>query len=313
MSESSPKIAVTPPAFCKSKTLRTELTGVFPNSVFNDKDRYLTEAESVEFFKDADAVVVGRDLVNENVLSALPRLKIVSKYGIGVDNIDQDALERHGVVLGWTAGVNKRSVAEMTLCFMIGLCHNVFREGYKLKQNGWREDGGRQLTGKTVGIIGCGHIGKEVIHLMRPYHCRVLVRDILDMSEFCRTAEAVEAGLDELVRESDIISLHVPLTEQTRHMIDAPVLEAMKSTAFLINTSRGEVVDQQALKAALLGGTIAGAALDVFGKEPPDDPEFLACPNLMATPHIAGNTVEAVESMGRAAIDHIKFFFERGG
>lgn len=309
MDKKTAKVVATAPAFCESALLRAELSRLFPNSEFNDKGCYLPESELIEFLKNADAAVVGRDPINEKVLTALPRLKIIAKYGVGLDNVDREALRRHHVALGWTPGVNRLSVAELTLCFMIGLYHKAFSGGDLLKRQIWRKDGGRQLTGKTVGIVGCGHVGAEVIRLLAPFNCRILVRDILDKSEFSRTHGAEEVGFEDLIRRSDIVSLHVPLTEQTQNMIDEKVLSRMKSSAFLINTSRGEVVDQPALKKALQKETLAGAALDVFAEEPPRDAEFLACPNLMVTPHIGGNAVEAVEAMGLAAITHLVEFF----
>lgn len=259
---------------------------------------------------DAEGAIVGRDPVNENVLQALPNLKIIAKYGVGLENIDQEALGRHNVKLGWTPGVNRLSVAELTLSFMIGLCHNVFSGGFALKHNDWRKDGGFQLTGKTVGLLGCGHVGSEVARLTAPFKCRVLVRDVVDKSEFCRRLGAVQTGFDEMVERADVLSLHVPLTDATVNLIDKRVMRRMKPTAFLINTSRGEVVDEAALKTSLMNGVIAGAALDVFSQEPPEDSEFLALPNLMTTPHIGGNTLEAASAMGRSATSHLKNFFE---
>jgi phosphoglycerate dehydrogenase-like enzyme len=309
MDNSSIKIAVTPPAFCKSDLHRGELTRCFPNTTFNEKDRYLSEPELIEFLQDAQGAIIGRDPVNENVLKSLPGLKIIAKYGVGLDNIDQDALNRHKVKFGWTAGVNSLSVAELTLGFMVGLCHNAFSRGFALKRNQWLKDGGFQLTGKTVGVIGCGHVGSEVVRLLAPFKCRILVRDIVDKEKFCQKHGAIVANLDEVIEQSDIITLHVPLTETTSNLFDEPVLRRMKPTAFLINTSRGEVVDQSALKMSLKEGMIAGAALDVFAQEPPADSEFLALPNLMVTPHLGGNTLEAVESMGRSAIEHLQKFF----
>jgi phosphoglycerate dehydrogenase-like enzyme len=309
MSVSSIKIAVTPPAFCKSDLHREELSRLFPATQFNEKDRYLSEAELIEFLQDAEGAIIGRDPVNETVLKSLPGLKIIAKYGVGLDNIDQSAMARHQVKFGWTAGVNSLSVAELTLCFMIGLCHNTFSKGFALKQNQWQKDGGFQLTGKTVGVIGCGHVGSEVVRLLAPFKCRILVRDILDKKQFCQQHDAVTASLDAVIEQSDILTLHVPLTDATNNLIDSTVLRRMKPRAFLINTSRGEVVDQPALKVALMKGTIFGAALDVFAQEPPSDSEFLFLPNLMVTPHLGGNTLEAVASMGRSAIEHLKQFF----
>ena len=311
MTRTTPRVAVTPPPICNSSTLRDELSALFPQPLFNDTGRYLTEDELIRFAGEADALLVGRDAITDKVLSALPQLKIIAKYGVGLDTIDQDALKRHSVELGWTAGVNRRSVAELTLSFMLGLCHNVFRSGSALKEGQWVKDGGHLLQGKTVGIVGCGNIGKEVIHLLQPFGCVVWVRDILDRSEFCKETGALEKSLEEVLAGADITSMHVPLTEETRHMIDATSLSRMQSTAFLINTSRGDVVDQAALKEALLKETIAGAALDVFSQEPPEDEELLACPQLMVTPHIGGNAVEAVEAMARAAFQHLKEYFGR--
>jgi D-3-phosphoglycerate dehydrogenase len=309
MTRATPRVAVTPPPICRSSTLRDELSALFPQSTFNETGRYLSEDELIRFAGKADALLVGRDGITDKVLSALPQLQIIAKYGVGLDTIDQDALKRHSVELGWTAGVNRRSVAELTLSFMLGLCHNVFKGGWFLKQGQWVKDGGHLLQGKTVGIVGCGNIGQEVVRLLQPFGCVVWVRDILDRSEFCKETGAIEKSLEEMLAGADIISMHVPLTEETRYMINAASLARMKSTAFLINTSRGDVVDQAALKEALLKETIAGAALDVFSQEPPEDAELLACPQLMVTPHIGGNAVEAVEAMARAAFQHLKEHF----
>ncbi len=311
MTRKTPRVAVTPPPICNSAALRDELSGLFPQPYFNDTGRYLTEDELIRFAGEADALLVGRDGITDKVLSALPQLKIIAKYGVGLDNIDPDALTRHSVELGWTAGVNRRSVAELTLSFMLGLCHNVFKGGWALKQGQWVKEGGQLLQGKTVGLIGCGNIGKEVVGLLKPFECRVWIRDILDRSEFCKETGALEKSLEEVLGGADIISLHVPSTEETRYMINATTLSRMRPTAFLINTSRGDVVDQSALKDALMKETIAGAALDVFDQEPPEDAELLACPQLMVTPHIGGNAVEAVEAMARAAFQHMKEYFSK--
>ena len=311
MTRITPRVAVTPPPICNSSTLRDELSDLFPQTLFNDTGRYLTEDELIGFAGEADALLVGRDRITDKVLSALPQLKIIAKYGVGLDNIDSEALKKHQVELGWTAGVNRRSVAELTLSFMLGLCHNVFSGGWALKQGQWTKEGGRLLQGKTVGIVGSGNIGKEVVRLLKPFECSVWIRDILDMSEFCKEAGALEKSFEDVLSGADIISLHVPLTEETRQMIDAAALRQMQPTAFLINTSRGDVVDQAALKDTLLKENIAGAALDVFSQEPPEDAELLACPRLIGTPHIGGNAIEAVEAMARAAFQHLKDYFNK--
>ncbi|QPJ60487.1 MAG: phosphoglycerate dehydrogenase [Candidatus Nitronauta litoralis] len=308
----SPKIAVTPPAICRIPHLRDNISRLFPETVFNESSQYFDEKGLVRFAGEADALLVGRDPVTAAVLDQLPSLKIVSKYGVGLDNIDEPALETRSIALGWEGGVNRRSVAELTLAFMLSLCHNVWVTGSCLKQGEWFKDGGTELSGKTIGIVGCGNVGQEVVRLLKPFGCRVLVRDILPMSDFCRQFLAEEVGWERVISESDILTLHVPLDDSTRSMIDELTINKMKPTSYLINTSRGEIVDESALKDALLIKKLGGAALDVFSQEPPQDSELISLPNLMVTPHIGGNAREAVEAMAQSAIANLQKFFGKG-
>ena len=307
---SNPKVAVTSVSFGGSAVLREELLRVFPNSIFNELGKKLSGQILNEFINDADAAIVGTETIDETTLNGTANLKIISKYGVGLDSIDQDLLKNRNIILSWTVGVNRRSVSELTLCFMLWLCRNIFESGFKLKNSDWEKEGGHQLSGKTVGIIGCGHTGSDVVRLLAPFGCNLLVRDIVDKSNFCQEQGASQVSLEAVLEQSNIISLHVPLTKQTHQMVNANFLQKMKSTSFLINTSRGQVVDQDALKTALMQGDISGAALDVFAEEPPIDKDFLSLPNLMVTPHIGGNAIEGVEAMGRAAIQHLVSFFE---
>ena len=309
MDEWTPRVAVTPPAFCKSQSLKTELLGHFPNAVFNEKDRYLSGPDLVDFLTDADAALIGRDPINTELIRSLPKLRMISKYGVELDNLDPEALSRARIELRVTSGTNRRSVAELALGFMIGLCHNMSSGSEELKSGSWRREGGQELTGKSIGIIGCGNVGQELVRLLQPFQCKIWVRDIADRSGFCREFGAVETGFDEIIEEADIITLHVPLTENTENLIDKSVLAKMKPSAFLVNTSRGRVVHQGDLHQALVSGEIAGAGLDVFWEEPPVETEFLQLPNLMVTPHIGGNSREAVEAMGRAAIQNLVEYF----
>ena len=299
MDERTPRVAVTPPAFCKSPSLKTELLDHFPNAAFNEKDRYLAGPELVDFLADADAALIGRDSINTELIGSLPKLRMVAKYGVGLDNLDQEALSCAGIELRVAFGTNRRSVAELTLGFMIGLCHNMSSGSEELKRGVWHREGGQELTGKSIGIIGCGNVGQELVRLLQPFQCRIWVHDIADRSKFCRKFGAVETGFEEIIEEVDILTLHVPLTENTENLIDKSVLATMKPSAFLINTSRGRVVNQGDLHQALVSGEIAGAGLDVFWEEPPIETEFLQLPNLMVTPHIGG----------RAAIQNLVDYF----
>jgi len=305
-----PRVAVTSTSFGKSAILRKELKRVFPNCYFNERGQPYSGTALINFLKDADAAVVGTESITDQVLSQANKLKIISKYGVGLDNIDQMSLKKRNIALGWTGGVNRRSVSELTLCFMLGLCRNIFTSGYSLKNSKWEKEGGWQLSGKTVGIIGCGYIGSDVIKLLEPLECKILVYDLVDKSEFCKEHNAIQTNLKNLTANSDIISIHVPLTALTREMINKKFINQMQTTAYLINTSRGGIVSQNDLKNALIMNKIAGAALDVFAEEPPSDDDFLLLPNLMVSPHIGGNAKEAIEAMGRSAINHLVSFFE---
>ena len=308
--DSNPKVVVTSRSFSKSSVLRQELLKVFPNSVFTDHHQKLLKEKVTDLIGDADAAIVGVESIDNSVLKHTTNLKIVSKYGVGLDNIDLESLKSRNIFLGWTGGTNKRSVSELTLCFMLGLCRNVFGSSFKLKKLEWEKDGGHQLSGKTVGIIGCGHTGSDIVRLLAPFGCDLLINDIVDKSNFCQEQGASQVRLEAVLEQSNIISLHVPLTKQTHQMVNINFLKKMKPTSFLINTSRGQVVDQEALKNALMQRNISGAALDVFAEEPPIDEDFLSLPNLMVTPHIGGNSIEGVEAMGRAAIQHLVLFFK---
>jgi D-3-phosphoglycerate dehydrogenase len=303
------KIVVTSPSFSTNETLAAEIRQLFPDVCLNTSGMRLEGDELAHFIRDAEGVVVGLEKFDARLLGGCPNLKIVAKYGVGLDNIDLDACGERGIAIGWTGGVNRLSVAEMTLGFMLALCRNLFRTSLDLKGGTWAKNGGSQLTGKSIGIIGAGNIGREVIRLLQPFGCRILVNDIADISGYCRENGLQEASKDKIYEECDIVSLHVPATAETRFMVDLPVFERMKPTAFLVNTSRGTVVRQEALKKALASGVIAGAALDVYEEEPPTDLELLHLPNLICTPHIGGNSTEAVLAMGRSAIHHLARFF----
>ena len=305
-----PLIAVTPPVFSRSELLRRELLQSFPNATFNPQDQYMQGEDLVEFLSQAEGAIVGRDHITKETLARLPQLKVIAKYGVGMDTIDSTAFNHSHVALKVTPGVNKNSVAELTLCFIIGLLHNVFSVGFDLKRGVWRKEGGVQLQGKTIGIVGCGHIGERLIEILIPFSCNVLVHDIVSKAEVCEKHGAREVSLDTLRREADIISFHVPLTADTLRMVDADFLSQMKPSSCLVNTSRGAVVDFPALKEALVNGGIAGAAVDVFDPEPPEDIELLSLHNFMGTPHIGGNTLEATLAMGRAPMRQLIDFFQ---
>ena len=305
-----PIIKVTSRSFSTHPLLRCQMSDSFPGVVFNKKNRIYGEEDLSEYIKDADGAVVGLEQITDNVLEACPNLKIVAKFGVGLDNVDREACRRRGVTVGWTGGVNRRGVAEMTLCFMIGLSRNIFFSASGLRAAAdWSKLGGADLSGKIVGIIGAGYIGKEVIRMLQPFGCKILVNDILDQSDYYRSAGVTESSKENIYTSADIISIHTTLEKSTRHMIDVEVLSKMKETAYLINVARGGIVDQNALKIALRERQIAAAAVDVFEVEPCDDQDFLNLPNLYCTPHTGGSSAESILAMGRSAIGHLVNYF----
>ena len=313
MKQHKARIKVTSRSFSRHRVLKQELLDLFPNSDFNADGPPTGLPNIVEFLKDADAVILGLEKIDRSVLEQLTNLKIIAKYGVGLDNLDVEAASDLDICVKWTGGVNKRSASEQALGFMLGLCRNLFFSAFPLKQGQWVKDGGMLLTERCIGIIGCGNIGTDLVHLLQPFNCRILICDLLNKSEVVDTLGVTQVSQVELLAEADIVSLHVPLTELTHFMVDEAFFQQMKPLSYLINNSRGPVVKQEALKKALQQKTIAGAALDVFESEPPDDLEFLSIPNLMVTPHIGGNADEAVLAMGRSAIYHIKDFFSNAG
>ena len=307
-----PLVKVTSRSFSSHAVLRSELLKNYPDAVFNDNMVTYDDKALFDYFRDADAVVVGLEKITEKLISECPKLKIVSKYGVGLDNIDESACKMRGIKIGWTGGLNRRGVAEMAICFMIGLSRHIFFSERNLRTSDiWTKDGGFDLTGKTVGIIGVGNVGKEVIQLLKPFSCKILGNDIIEQTRYYNDAAVAEVSKEEIYATSDIISIHAPLTDETYRLFDHSVFAKMKSNAYLINLARGAIVKQDDLKETLYNRQIAGAAIDVFEVEPCDDKNFLQLPNLYCTPHTGGSSQESILTMGRSAIRHLNDYFQK--
>ena len=300
------KIAVASRSFARNPTLRAELLGKYSDVTFTESPEVIGGAELVALLRGHDRAIVGLELVDDAILAQLPELKIISKYGVGLDAIDVEAIRRRGIKLAWTGGVNRRSVSELTLSFAIALLHRVPETSVALRGGQWLKLVGQQLTGRTFGIIGCGFVGQDLVKLLEPFDCRVLAHDIRDYADFYRRHRVTPVPLGQLLAGSDMVSLHVPLDRTTKGMIGAAELTAMRRGSFLINAARGGLIDEDALADALRSGHLAGAACDVFQMEPDPSPRLLTLPNFLGTPHIGGSTVEAQLAMGRAAIEGLE-------
>ncbi len=296
------KIVVTSRSFSKHKVLRQELLSKYSNVKFNDEGLKLTGGDLIEFLEGADKAITALEVIDDSVLLTLPKLKVISKYGVGIDMIDTDALKKHNVKLGWTGGVNRRSVSELVISSAISLLRHIPVANNEVKNGIWRQHIGRQLSNLTVGIIGCGYIGKDLANLLKAFGSNVLAYDILDFPEFYQENSVTPVDIDTLLMNSDVVTLHLPLDKSTENILNKEKMNLMKSSAILINHSRGGLLDELELKSMLINGRLAGAALDVFSQEPPEDQKLINLSNFLVTPHIGGSSEEAVLAMGRSAI-----------
>jgi D-3-phosphoglycerate dehydrogenase len=297
------RVAVTSRSFSRNPVLRKELMERYAQVTFNDAGLQLDGGKLIDFLRGHDKAITALERIDEIVLAQLPELKVIAKYGVGIDMIDLSAMRRHGKRMGWTGGVNRRSVSELVIAFSIALLRHVPMANLEVRSGTWRQHVGNQLSGKTFGVIGCGHIGKDLVRLLRAFECPILAYDIRSYADFYREYGVEAVTLDELLQRSDVVTLHVPLDDSTRNLLTAERLALMRPTSILINAARGGMVDEVALKSALQEKRLGAAAFDVFAQEPPQDQTLLSLPNFLATPHIGGSAVEAILAMGRAAID----------
>lgn len=262
----------------------------------NVDDRHgITGEELIAIIQNYDGLIVrGRTRVNENVLGAGQKLKIIGRMGVGVDNIDLTAAQKRGVVVVNSPTATSIAVAELTLALMLDLVRLTPRADASMKAGEWakRELRGTELFGKTLGIVGVGNIGGAVAERADGFGMTVIGTDIVKSSSQLREFGVLAVSLEELYKRSDFISLHVPLTEETRGMIGDTTFSKMKSGVRIICAARGGVIDESALLRALDSGSVAGAGLDVFETEPPGPSLLVTHPRVVATPHIGGQTEE---------------------
>jgi D-3-phosphoglycerate dehydrogenase len=293
-------VAVTSRSFSRNEVLRAETLERYSHVTFNDEGLSLSGDDLVAFLTGHPLAITALETIDEAVLKRLPELRAISKVGVGIDMLDLEAMERHNVRLAWSRGTNARSVSELTIAFMLALLRHLPSVTRLVRDGEWRQVQGRTLTGRTVGVIGFGHVGRDLAGLLTAFSCRVLAHDIAPLEDL--PAHVEESSLESLLASSDIVTLHTVLSDDTRHLLDRERLGSMRPGALVINTSRGGLIDEQALFEVLSSGHLGGAALDVFSTEPPLDSPLLDLDQVIATPHVGGSTEEAVLAMGRAAI-----------
>lgn len=292
-------MAVASRSFSNHAVLRAELLAAFPRSIFNEAGVSLVGSDLISFLGQADYAVVGLERVDAQLLDQLPRLRGVAKFGVGIDTIDLAALSERSIKFEVTPGTNAIAVAELAILLILASRRRLMDSIRVVAAGEWRQTKGHELSGSTVGVVGFGHVGRQLSAMLAGFECRILGFDAFP-GEPVRGVSFVP--LDQLLSEADIVSIHLPLTDSTRSFIGENELSRMRPGAILINTSRGGIVDEEALITALSDGTIGGAALDVLATEPHVNDSLFQVPNLLLTPHIGGSTEESIVRMGRAAI-----------
>lgn len=300
------RVAVSSRSFSNHAVLRETLSQRYQHVAFNDEGKTLAGAELVEFLKNYEMAILGLERMDASILNQLPNLKVISRFGVGLDTLDLAAMQELGIKLAYTAGANKRAVAELVIAFAITMLRNLAAANHEVRNGVWKQHKGRQLSNCKVGIIGLGAVGKDLVTMLNAFGCEIVVYDTVENKEFCHDHNLKQVDLETLLKKSDVVTLHIPHTKETHFIIDEERLSLMKANAILINTARGGLVDENALKTALKNNKLAGAAFDVFATEPPQDLELLTLSNFFATPHIGGTTQESILAMGLAAIEGLE-------
>jgi len=265
----------------------------------------MTAEELLEILPDCDGYLAGVDQVTEKVLRACPRLRAVSRYGVGYERVDIKAAKECGALVSNTPGANAEAVGELAFGMMLTLARQLIPLDQSTRQNGWTRANGIEMYGKTVGIIGLGAIGRVVARCASGFCMRVIAYDLVIDRAYCKKHGIESQSFDEVLSQSDFLSLHVPLTDSTKHMIDREAFRHMKNGVILINASRGGLIDETAAEEALRTGKLGGLGLDAFETEPPVGSPLFQYENVIATPHTGAHTKEAVTNMTSMAVDNL--------
>lgn len=305
-----PKVLITPRSY---GLYNRELNRMWEQAGFETMREVgpLPDERMRELLKEADALIVGTDKLSEAAIDAAPRLKVISKYGVGVDNIPVGYAESKGVKVVNTPGVNNESVADYTLALILAAARSIPYNHAELVAGRWSKTTGVEIHRKTIGILGFGAIGRAVARRAQGFEMTVLAYDPYVDEAAMSELGAVKASFDELIVQSDIVSVHMPLTAETKDLLNADVFRRMKPDAIVVNTSRGGVVSEHDLYEALKEKRIRGAALDVFSEEPLRHSPLFELDNVVLTPHNAAATVEAVQRMTVESTRNVLALFGR--
>ena len=253
---------------------------------------------------DVDIYIVGVDKIDHEVIDAAPKLKLIIKHGVGYDNIDLDYAKKKGIAVTFARGCNAQSVAELAVALMLSVSRGIPAKNEEIKHGGWSLFMGSELNGKQLGLVGYGNIGSRVAKIAQAFGMEVTAYDPYIESEVLEKAGIKKGSLEEVLSQSDFISLHAPATKENENLIRAETLQLMKSSAYLINTARGALVNEQDLKNAILEKRIAGAAMDVFCTEPPEK-KLVCLEKIICTPHLGACTVDSARRLSDISYENV--------
>ncbi len=301
------KILVTPTSMQANKAnpALDRLKSFADEIIYNEKGRPLTEDELLEVLPECDGYLAGLDQVTGKVLRACPNLKAISRYGVGYERVDLAVANEMGIMVSNTPGANSQAVGELAFGMMLALARHMIPLDQDTKNGGWKRSTGIELYGKTIGIVGLGAIGKIVARCATGFAMKVLAYDPFINKEYCAENGIEISSFDDVMKKSDFISLHLPLTAETKNIVDERVFAMMKEGAILINASRGGIIDEVAAEKALKEGKLGGLGLDAFETEPPKESPLLQYDNVIALPHTGAHTKEATSGMANMAVDNL--------
>lgn len=303
-------IAATPPNLSELKHLLVPLKHAGVQIKLNSGDYPMNDTQLADFIGDAPAALIGLDDVTGDVFDRCPNLRLIARNGVGLETVDLNAATHAETLVTAPLGANSTSVAELAIGLMIALVRHVIPTHNRLQGGLWQRDFGMELAGKTLSIIGLGNIGKKVALRAQAFDMTVIAHDIAPDQAFAKQHNIEFVSREEALNQANVLSLHVPLTPETHHMINAYTLEQMRPGAYLINTARGRVISPTAVAQALDNGYLAGAALDVHTVEGAADEELIGRENVITTTHLGAYTRQSVERTAAAAIASLLDFFQ---
>ena len=306
-------VAVASRSFSKNTFLVSKLKNLYSSIILNKTGNTLEAEDLIYFLKPASKAIIGIEAMTDDVLSELPDLKVISKYGVGLNNLDLELLRKYKIKLGFTPGVNKQSVAELALTLILIGLKKIQDNKLEILDGNWSQEKGSELFGKTIGLLGFGNIGQKLASLIQPFNCDIIFFDEKDYSDGdidniskdlnLNPNSIHQLPLDLVLLKSDIVSIHLPLSKKTANLISVSDFNKLKSSVCLVNTARGGIVNEEDLYNFLVKNHNAFAGFDVYEEEPSFDNPLLKLPNFFGTSHRSSLTNEGINAMGMAAIN----------